>query len=163
MPDSHAPQYLWVYGTLRHGESNHHLLTGCSFMGMACYPGLLFSVQGHYPVFKPYNLSPQPPLRQRRGGANPESSSPLCLRRGARGEVVIGEIYQIQPELWPRLDELEGIEEGYYRRASFPVSPTIVPGEAQALVYVVGPLLESFCREEYRIASGDWCQSSFPL
>ncbi len=141
-------QYLWVYGTLRHGESNHHFLTGCSFVGMACCPGFLFSVQGHYPVFKPYNLSPQPPL---------------CLRRGARGEVVIGEIYQIKPELWPRLDELEGIAEGYYRRASFPVSPAIVPGEAQALVYVVGPLLETFCREEYRIASGDWCQSSFPL
>jgi gamma-glutamylcyclotransferase (GGCT)/AIG2-like uncharacterized protein YtfP len=81
----------------------------------------------------------------------------------SKARSVIGEIYRIQSELWPRLDELEGIEEGYYRRASFPVSPAIVPGEAQALVYVVGPLLESFCREEYRIASGDWCQSSFPL
>jgi gamma-glutamylcyclotransferase (GGCT)/AIG2-like uncharacterized protein YtfP len=131
-------QYLWAYGTLRHGESNHPLLTGCSFMGMACQPGLLFSVQGHYPVFKP---------DQTQGG-----------------EVVIGELYQIKPELWPRLDELEGIEEGYYRRASFPISSAIVPGEAQALVYVVGPLLESFCREEYLIASGDWCQrSSFPF
>jgi gamma-glutamylcyclotransferase (GGCT)/AIG2-like uncharacterized protein YtfP len=159
-------QYLWAYGTLRHGESNHPLLTGCSFIGMARYQGLLFSVQGHYPVFKPHDLTPQPPLRQRRGGVNPESNSPLCLRRGARGEVseVIGEIYQVKPALWPRLDELEGIEEGYYRRASFPISPAIIPGEAQALVYVVGPLLESFCREEYLIASGDWCQrSSFPF
>jgi gamma-glutamylcyclotransferase (GGCT)/AIG2-like uncharacterized protein YtfP len=114
-------------------------------MGMACYPGLLFSVQGHYPVFKPHEETP---------------SDSIPLRKQ---EEVIGEIYRIQPELWPRLNELEGIEEGYYRRASFPVSPAIVPGEAQALVYVVGPLLESFCREEYRIASGDWCQSSFPL
>ncbi|MGA7953953.1 MAG: gamma-glutamylcyclotransferase family protein [Gloeobacterales cyanobacterium] len=127
-------QYLWAYGTLRHGESNHHLLMGCSFMGMACYPGLLFSVKGHYPIFQP---------DQTQGG-----------------EAVIGEIYQIKPDLWSRLDELEGIEEGYYRRASFPISPAIVPGEAQLLVYVVGPLLQSFCREEYLISSGDWCQRS---
>lgn len=103
-------------------------------MGMACYPGLLFSVKGHYPIFQP---------DQTQGG-----------------EAVIGEIYQIKPDLWSRLDELEGIEEGYYRRASFPISPAIVPGEAQLLVYVVGPLLQSFCREEYLISSGDWCQRS---
>ena len=112
-------------------------------MGMACYPGLLFSIQGHYPIFQPYEAQAD----QTQGG-----------------EDVIGEVYQIKPELWPQLDELEGIEEGYYRRASFPISPAIVPGEVLALVYVVGPLLESFCREEYLIASGDWCQrSSFPF
>jgi gamma-glutamylcyclotransferase (GGCT)/AIG2-like uncharacterized protein YtfP len=136
-------QYLWAYGTLRHGESNHHVLAGCSFMGMACYPGLLFSVQGYYPVFQPDEAQAD----QTQGG-----------------EAVIGEIYRVKPALWSRLDELEGIEEGYYRRASFPISPAIVPGEAQAFVYVVGPLLESFCREEYLITSGDWCQrSSFPF
>jgi gamma-glutamylcyclotransferase (GGCT)/AIG2-like uncharacterized protein YtfP len=149
-------QYLWVYGTLRHGESNHHLLAGCAFMGMARCPGSLFSVQGHYPVFKPHSLTC---LQAQEAEVN-EPTRPL--HKKAAGEV-IGEIYQIPSELWPRLDELEGIEEGYYRRASFPVSPAIVPGEAQALVYVVGPLLETFCREEYRLASGDWCQSSFPL
>ena len=136
-------QYLWAYGTLRHGESNHYLLMGCTFMGLARYPGLLFSVQGHYPIFQP----DQTQADQTQGG-----------------EAVIGEVYQIKPELWPQLDELEGIEEGYYRRASFPISPDIVPGKAQAIVYVVGPLMESFCREEYLISSGDWCQrSSFPF
>ncbi len=132
-------QYLWAYGTLRQGESNHHFLTDCPFIGLACYPGLLFSVQGHYPVFQP----------------DP-------AQRGAA--VVIGELYKIKPELWPRLDELEGIEEGYYQRVSLPIGPEIIPGGAQVIVYVVGPLLASFCREECLIASGDWCQrSSFPL
>lgn len=145
-------QYLWVYGTLRHGESNHHLLAECSFIARISYPGLLFSIQGHYPVFKPHDLIPQLPLRT------------LKKARREVSERVIGELYKIKPELWPSLDELEGIEEGYYQRVSFPLSPEIVPGEAQAIVYVVGPLLESFCREEYLISSGDWCQrSSFPL
>ncbi len=129
-------QYLWVYGTLRRGESNHHFLTDCPFIGIACYPGLLFSVHGRYPVFQP----------EQTGG----------------DKAVIGELYEINPELWPRLDELEGIEEGYYQRVSFPLALEIIPGEAQAIVYVVGPLLASFCRKEYLIASGDWCQRSSP-
>jgi gamma-glutamylcyclotransferase (GGCT)/AIG2-like uncharacterized protein YtfP len=135
-------QYLWAYGTLRRGESNHYLLMGCSFVGMAHYPGLLFSVQGHYPVFQP---------DEAQSGQTGDKS-------------VIGELYEIKPELWPRLNELEGIEEGYYQRVSLPIDPEIIPGEAQVIVYVVGPLLASFCREECLIASGDWCQrSSFPL
>ncbi len=133
-------QYLWVYGTLRRGESNHHFLTGCPFLGIVHYSGSLFSVEGRYPVFRPS----------------------LSRKAGARS--VIGELYQIQPELWPCLDELEGVEEGYYQRASFPISAAPVSRDAQAIVYVVGPFLESFCREEHLIPSGDWCQrSSFSL
>jgi gamma-glutamylcyclotransferase (GGCT)/AIG2-like uncharacterized protein YtfP len=132
--------YLWVYGTLRRGESNHHFLTGCPLLGMVHYPGSLFSVRGHYPVFRP------------------------SLSTKVSSGSVLGELYQIQPALWPRLDELEGVEEGYYQRASFPISAGLAPRNAQAIVYVVGPLLESFCREEHLIPSGDWCQrSSFSL
>jgi gamma-glutamylcyclotransferase (GGCT)/AIG2-like uncharacterized protein YtfP len=133
-------QYLWAYGTLRRGESNYHFLTGCAFLGMACYPGRLFSVEGQYPVFQPAPTQ--------------------------RGAAVIGELYEIKSELWPCLDELEGIEEGYYQKVSLPIGPEIIliPREAQVIVYVVGPLLASYCREEHLIASGDWCQrSSFSL
>jgi gamma-glutamylcyclotransferase (GGCT)/AIG2-like uncharacterized protein YtfP len=132
-------QHLWVYGTLRHGESNHHVLAGCSFIGRISYPGLLFSVRGDYPVFQPEKIQGQ--------------------TQGSTA--VIGELYKIKPELWPRLDELEGVEEGYYQRASFPISAELVSGDAQAVVYVVGPLLASFCCEAHLIPNGDWCQRSF--
>jgi gamma-glutamylcyclotransferase (GGCT)/AIG2-like uncharacterized protein YtfP len=105
---------------------------------MACYPGRLFSVEGHYPVFQP-----DPTQGQTQGS-----------------KAVIGELYEIKPELWPRLDELEGIEEGYYQKVSLPLDPEIIPKETQVIVYVVGPLLASYCREEYLIASGDWCRRS---
>jgi gamma-glutamylcyclotransferase (GGCT)/AIG2-like uncharacterized protein YtfP len=135
-------QYLWAYGTLRRGESNHHFLTGCAFLGMVCYPGRLFSVESQYPVFQPDSTQGQ--------------------TQGSK--VVIGELYEIKSELWPRLDELEGIEEGYYQRVSLPIGPEIIPREAQVIVYIVGPLLASYCREEHLIANGDWCQrSSFSL
>jgi gamma-glutamylcyclotransferase (GGCT)/AIG2-like uncharacterized protein YtfP len=113
---------------------------------MVHYQGSLFSVKGQYPVFRP-------------------TSSRFTGERDLEGKgAVIGELYQIQPELWPLLDELEGVEEGYYQRASFPISSKLVCGNAQAIVYVVGPLLESFCRGDYLIPGGDWCQrSSFSL
>ena len=82
---------LFVYGTLKRGGSNHHHLAGQTFLGPArTVPGFTLFSLGAYPglVAAPYD---------------------------AHG--VTGELWSVDAATLARLDVLEGLTEGLYRRA----------------------------------------------
>lgn len=92
MFDWHTAKYLWVYGTLRTGESNHeaYLAGRVRFVGPAACNGRLYTVRDCYPVMVS-------------GGDAPvwgELFEPLVKTRSL---------------LFRELDALEGVAEGYYQ------------------------------------------------
>lgn len=84
------PELVFVYGTLRRGASNHWRMEGAECLGMASVRGQLYRIDW-YPG--------------------------LVLDPG--GERVLGEVYQVAPELLANLDAFEGATGGRddeYRR-----------------------------------------------
>lgn len=125
----HRAALLFVYGTLRYGQSNHGLLRGrADWVREATCRGYLYSVEDRYPAL-----------------ALDEAAPP-----------VVGELYSPHPAtravLMIDLDRLEGIEEQHYR-------PVVLERpDGGWLVYAVGPGLESYCCPDRRIVGGDWCR-----
>jgi len=72
---------LFVYGTLRDGEKNHHMLEGAEFLGNKILPGFV-RTEGIGPAIIP----------------------------GDEGDSVEGELYQVEPEALEKIDEYEGDE-----------------------------------------------------
>jgi len=79
---------VFVYGTLRHGEINHHLLDGARYCGS--------HVTG--PHYRMYDLGTYPGV----------------VRKG-RGRIS-GEVYAIDSRLLGVLDRLEGYPQAYSRK-----------------------------------------------
>ncbi|WP_026672093.1 gamma-glutamylcyclotransferase [Alkalihalobacterium bogoriense] len=117
---------LFVYGTLRKGESNHHYVTDAIIRAEQCWTkGELYDTTFGYPVMK----------------------------KGI--ENVYGELYEVNEQQLEAINELEGYEgEGktnLYER----VSQTVYTdkGEVEALLYIAGdPLIQC----ETKIKLGDW-------
>ena len=86
---------LFVYGTLKPGCSNHHFLSGQKFIGKAeTAPGFrLFELDGH----------------------------PGMVARAEDQDGVEGEVWAVDAEALVRLDGLEGLAEGMYRREAVPL------------------------------------------
>jgi len=81
---------LFVYGTLKKGFNNHRIIEGSKYLGMHWL--------NNYGIF---DLGFYPGIRPRQGG------------------VVYGELYEIDDELFPRLDRLEGTPYLYTRETEF--------------------------------------------
>lgn len=96
---------LFVYGTLKHGGSNHALLSGQPFLGVAHTP----------PGFTLFSL-----------GAYPGMIASAADRAG-----VTGELWSVDDACLAQLDELEGLAAGLYRRARIPI---IIPPADTATV-----------------------------
>jgi len=80
---------LFVYGTLKRGQANHHLLTGQQFLGEAV-------TLPHYRLFNK--------------GAHP------CLVKVEQGGVAIhGELWAVDQETLTRLDAFEDTPYGFVR------------------------------------------------
>jgi len=127
------PDVIAVYGTLRRGDRNHHLLEGCPLLGIGFVDGALYDV----PVspFRPY---PYP-----------------AVVTGEPGSVLV-EVYRLAvPGLIQILDELERYDPtdeagSQYLRRVVPVHEGPV---ATAIVYVYAGPPEELGE---RIDSGDW-------
>lgn len=87
MSDLHAQQLeIFVYGTLMRGESNHHHLAGCEFLG-----------EDILEQAELWSAGPYPALREGEGA-------------------VIGERFRVTPEVLFQLDWLEDHPRLYLRR-----------------------------------------------
>jgi gamma-glutamylaminecyclotransferase len=86
---------LFLYGTLKRGHVNHHLVAKQRFVGPAQ------TQQG----FTLYELDGYPGMVAATGGR----------------EGVVGEIWQIDAACLNLLDEFEGVSEGLYRRTTIPL------------------------------------------
>lgn len=77
---------VFVYGTLRRGESNHHYLTGSQLLGLFDTP----------PEYALYDLGPYPGLVEGH-------------------QSISGEVYLIDDETLTKLDVLEDVPVEYHR------------------------------------------------
>ncbi|WP_443257757.1 gamma-glutamylcyclotransferase [Virgibacillus sp. L01] len=119
---------VFVYGTLRKGERNHHFLDGapCTF-GQCQTNGSLYDTNNGYPVMK-------------------ENKSSW----------IYGELYEVTESQLRAIDRLEGFEEGsqdnLYNRTTVPVYNDS-GGKVSAIIYTAGQTLHKSTK---RIPSGDW-------
>ena len=86
---------IFVYGTLRKGMGNHHLLEGSGFLGMG-------------ETVVRYGMYVLP------GGI------PYVKRRSGMKAVIVGEVYEVDEDTLRRIDRLEGHPD-FYRRRLVPV------------------------------------------
>lgn len=80
---------LFVYGTLKRGYGNHHILEGSTYLGNYELEGSTLIDLGAYPGLIPAEDDVH--------------------------DVVLGELYEIDDDLLPRLDRLEGVPWLYTR------------------------------------------------
>ncbi|MEZ5818147.1 MAG: gamma-glutamylcyclotransferase family protein [Hyphomicrobiaceae bacterium] len=92
---SEATERVFVYGTLKRGFPNHHLMQGARLIGMARTVAAMPLVVGNA-SFTPY-LFPEP----------------------GTGHRVTGELWEVPARMMPALDELESthLPNGYRRQA----------------------------------------------
>jgi gamma-glutamylaminecyclotransferase len=104
-----ASKLLFVYGTLKRGGSNHHFLAGQEFVGEARTA----------PGFRLYDLGGYPGMV-----AKPDD------RDG-----VMGEVWAVDAAALLRLDGLEGLDQGIYRRAVVPLAPPFAEQPIETYLY----------------------------
>lgn len=104
---------VFVYGTLKRGYENHHLLAHSVFIGRASTASPYRMLDGEYPVLRDTGTDKFP---------------------------IAGEIYEVDPQTLSALDELEGLAEGLYDRIEIDVVqiPEDALGEhkSRAFIYV---------------------------
>lgn len=123
-----SPRYVFVYGTLRRGGRNdiNLLQPAPRYVGMGEVPGRLYHLDWY----------------------------PGLALGGEETVRVVGEVYEIAPELEARLDEIEEIVPGphseYFKRE---VTIEVQDRPLQCLVYEINP---ERVRGRKLIGHGDW-------
>lgn len=117
---------VFVYGTLRKGERNHHYLKKAELLEESCWTyGTMIDTGHGYPALLP-----------------------------SESNKVIGELYLIHPQELKRLDKLEGYEEGQrnnlYERVVQPIYTS--SEQIDAFVYI----MNDDCKNNRIIPSGNW-------
>lgn len=103
---------VFVYGTLKRGGSNHHLMAGQQFVATA----------KTQPVYKLYSLGDYPAL----------IDAPLD------GRAIEGEIWTVDTNCLTKLDRLEGLEEGLYKRVLIRLQPPHNTLPVEGYIYLLG-------------------------
>jgi gamma-glutamylcyclotransferase (GGCT)/AIG2-like uncharacterized protein YtfP len=103
---------LFVYGTLKRGGTNHRFLAGQEFRGEA----------QTRPGYALYDLAGYPGMVEEASGH----------------ESVVGEVWSVDDACLGRLDDLEGTDEGLYRRATVPLDPPHSGEAVEAYLYMRG-------------------------
>lgn len=114
---------VFVYGTLRQGGSNHFRMAGCDFVESGTVRGRLYRIDW-YPG----------------------------LVLDSAGDVIEGEVFAVEAEQLPELDNFEGQE---YRRIRTTVkTPYGIPMQVWTWVWLM-PVDEA-----QRITGGDWLREN---
>lgn len=103
-------QLIFVYGTLKRGCGNHHFLAGQRFINEA----------RTIPGFRLFDLGGYPGL----------------VAQADDRDGVSGEVWSVDPDCLRRLDELEGLREGVYRRGPIPLLPPFADQTVEAYWYL---------------------------
>lgn len=98
--------YLWVYGTLKRGRSNHGYLEGCEYLG-------------EYFTDKNFSLI--------------VSGLPFLVRR--KGSGVKGELYKINKDVLAQIDRLEG-HPSFYKREIINITSVDTGNTIEAYTYI---------------------------
>ncbi|MEY2878064.1 MAG: hypothetical protein RLZZ15_444 [Verrucomicrobiota bacterium] len=114
MNSPNAATLLFVYGTLKHGCSNHAQLAGAEFVGPARTP----------PGFRLHDLGGFP-------GLAPHADD----RDG-----VVGEVWRVDGAGLARLDRFEGVAEGLYARRPIALLPPFAGEKIAAYLPVAPPV-----------------------
>lgn len=101
---------VFVYGTLKRGGSNHTFLAGARFLGEARTPL----------GFELYSL----------GGYPGMIASPNTAAGG-----VTGEVWSVDAPTLAKLDRLEGLADGLYRRESIKLLPPFADRAIETYLY----------------------------
>jgi gamma-glutamylcyclotransferase (GGCT)/AIG2-like uncharacterized protein YtfP len=101
---------VFVYGTLKRGGANHHLLAGQEFAGAA----------RTQPGFALYDLDGYPGM----------------VADAEAREGITGEVWRVDDACIVLLDELEGTEEGLYRREAVALDPPFSNQTVEAYLYL---------------------------
>jgi gamma-glutamylaminecyclotransferase len=101
---------VFVYGTLKRGYSNHHLLAGQQFLGEAR------TARG----FALFSLGSHPGMVE---------------AAGDKGSVT-GEVWSVDERCLGRLDDLEGTAEALYRRGAVPLLDPFAGSVVEAYFYL---------------------------
>jgi gamma-glutamylaminecyclotransferase len=105
-----ARTLVFVYGTLKRGGSNHSFLASQNFLGEARTA----------PGFRLYDLGGYPGM----------------IARTAPGDTgVTGEVWSVDAPTLARLDRLEGIAEGLYRRERIALLPPFADQPVETYFY----------------------------
>ncbi len=118
---------VFVYGTCMKGESRHHVLQGCRFVGEYEVPGLLFDTGYGYPA---------------------ALFDPQCMVK------VRGEMYEFSSnhdaQFLQQMDKLEGVDFGLFDRRELHV-------DGKSLyAYEAGVELRRQIKDHQKIQSGAW-------
>lgn len=104
-----ARHLVFVYGTLKRGCSNHHVLAGQQFLGDA----------RTIPGYRLYNLGEYPGMI-----ASPDDTLG-----------VLGEVWSVDAPTLARLDAFEGTAEGLYRRELVKLLPPFADHPVDTYLY----------------------------
>lgn len=101
--------YVFVYGTLKRGFCRDHYMRNARFVDQARTESgyLLFDV-GEYPA----------------------------MIRHETGERIHGELYEVEPEMWSVLDEVEGVDVDLYERTRVQLEPPYDQLPVQTYLYL---------------------------
>jgi len=94
---------VFVYGSLKRGRALHHLLQSASFLGTA----------DTRPLYRMFDLGHYPGLVEWPAGLS-----------------ITGELYEVDSDCLARLDEAEGVAEGYYARREIQLLPPAPAAQA---------------------------------
>ncbi|XP_074309795.1 putative gamma-glutamylcyclotransferase At3g02910 [Silene latifolia] len=100
---------IFVYGTLKQGFPNHHLLETLTASNDAQFLGPHTTVHPYPLVRGPLGI-------------------PFLINHLGSGRRVSGELYLVSGRALARLDELEGVDRGHYERLPATVVPTPADG-----------------------------------
>lgn len=118
---------VFVYGTCMKGESRHHVVQGCRFLGARDVPGLMFDTGYGYPAAL-FDLQ--------------------CAMK------VHGELYEFtadhDTQFLQHMDKIEGVDFGLFDRREIELS-----GE-RFYAYEAGVELRRQIKDHQKIQSGKW-------
>jgi gamma-glutamylaminecyclotransferase len=104
-----SEKLIFVYGTLKRAGSNHHFLSGQKFIGEArTVPGFCLYALGGFPGM---------------------------VAKSDDHDGVTGEVWSVDADALVRLDGLEGLDEGMYRRELVPLLAPFADRSVETYIY----------------------------